>query len=132
MKGVLGAIKPATQNQVQAKNPLGVIPLDASKVEMKSEEPGDASRRYTFYICLGKQFIGYSKRDTYVVAAPSHQALAELTKVQEGITKLEGNVVGLESHANHEEGALMRAIVVWDILNQYLTAWKRGKRKAKI
>ncbi|MCO5567630.1 hypothetical protein L7F22_021324 [Adiantum nelumboides] len=63
--------------KIQAKSPLGVIPLDASKVDMETEESGDASRRYIFSICLGKQFLGYSKRDTYVVAAPSHQALEE-------------------------------------------------------
>lgn len=59
--------------QVQAKNPLGVIPLDACKVDMKTES-GDASRKYSFNICLGQQFLGYSKRDTYVIAAPSRQA----------------------------------------------------------
>ena len=63
------------KEQVQDKVPLGVIPLDSSKVEMKQDDTSRTSKKFTFHIYLGKQFVGYSKRDTYVVAAPSHQAL---------------------------------------------------------
>ncbi|KAH7286893.1 hypothetical protein KP509_32G027300 [Ceratopteris richardii] len=165
--------------KVHEKYPLGVIPLDASEIDTSNEDLGDSSRRYTFRICLGKQFIGLSKRDTYVVAAPSHQAMeewieriiaaaeirdvlldqlqkarwrggdlrrmlansignremleygardgegkalmTEYRKVQERINKLQHEASLIESKANGEEGALMRAMVVWDILNEYVT-----------
>ncbi|KAI5064039.1 hypothetical protein GOP47_0020709, partial [Adiantum capillus-veneris] len=58
----------------------------------------------------------------YGACGPEGQALmTEFQRVERGIIKLQEEVSMSESQANHEEGALMRAMVVWDILNQYLT-----------
>eukprot|EP00249_Psilotum_nudum_P019690 c27373_g2_i2 orf=18-392(-) len=63
-------------SKVQTTQPIGVVPLDASRLDMGDEVAGP-SRKYAFSIHLGSHYVGIAKRDTYILAAPSGQSLQE-------------------------------------------------------
>ncbi|EFJ18622.1 hypothetical protein SELMODRAFT_444445 [Selaginella moellendorffii] len=66
-------------SEQQTETPLGLIPIEGCTIK-ESADVGGKLRRYVFYLNIGTQHVGFSKTETYILAASSRDNLEEWTE----------------------------------------------------
>ncbi|KAH8962366.1 hypothetical protein BDL97_05G098600 [Sphagnum fallax] len=65
----------ATNHKIEIAEPIGVIPLQGAKLEEAFDLASDMPRKWCFELRLAKDVAAFAACDSYMLAAPSQQAM---------------------------------------------------------